>query len=219
MPITNALEERLARVELDLTREQIAACKAAHIGPVLVGEAPGHSTSVHLPLYPWPASSAGGRLMTISKMDTADYLRTFHRINLMRELPERWSNRRAAEAATDLLLSDELRDRPLVLMGTRVAEAFALKKDLHFVAHRGRWIASVPHPSGRNLLLNHEPMRERVRRILWQAVDLWQWPVESPWRRLSCAACGKLSVAHRRHPSGAFVMCPAHPRMYEAARG
>lgn len=207
MPISNALEDRFAKVDLHLSLADRQACVDAAIGPVIVGEAPGDNTSAHLPMFPWPRGSAGGRLLTISKMSALDYLRTFHRINLM-PTPRGWGAAQARVAVHDVLL--KYGGHPLVLLGSKVCAAFGRGVDVGVPAllSNGCWTIPVPHPSGRNLVVNEDAMRERMRAALWLAVDLWVNP-RGPYTREVCSPCGRLVSAHPVHPGDPTlrVMC------------
>lgn len=220
MPISNDLEHRFARVQLELPRDDVDALVNAPIGPVIVGEAPGDNTSVYLPMFPWPRNSAGGRLMAFSRMAPLDYLRTFHRINLMRE-PRGWSAASARAAAHDVLM--EYGGHPLVLMGSKVAAAFG--RDVRILAAPDPawtttcWTIPLPHPSGRNLVTNDEGNRERMRRALWLAADLWTYPLGSH-TRASCDVCGQLVSTHQEAPgtSGVRRMCQGSSMAHMYAR-
>lgn len=123
---------------------------------LIVGQAPGPNTDPAEPLWPEPASSAGGRLASFAGLSPEEYLRKFERINLLNEFPgRRWKNadtwavepgRVAASAIRPLL-----RGRRVILLGRNVSEAFGLDAPFHvWVGVDGFNAAVVPHPSGRS---------------------------------------------------------------------
>lgn len=123
---------------------------------VIVGMAPGPRTSGSLPMFPFPPTSAGGRLMTYSAMPPAAYLGRLRRHNLCRHAFH------AAEArATAITVYQTYRSlrhpRPrLVLCGRRVATAFDLGHLEWFrrIDREGVEYVAIPHPSGRNYEYN-----------------------------------------------------------------
>jgi uracil-DNA glycosylase len=206
----NLLEARYAKHKLGLTDDQVVDSALAPVGPILVGEAPGESTSRWLPMFPFPRSSAGGRLLTISSMTPFDYLRTFHRVNLFETLPKKWEAARARVQAVALL--QRFQGHPLVLLGSKVCTAFnvtAAVGDWRPIQQHGCWLLLLPHPSGRNLLTNDDAVRRGMREALFTAVDLWRHP-RGPVVRDACQTCGKLTQVHPTHPrdNQLHVMCP-----------
>jgi hypothetical protein len=138
---------------------------------VLVGEAPGPRTSSRLPLFPYPVNSAGGRLLRYSGMEVRDYLARLHRMNLFSELG-RWSAPAARERAlTCASRIGALGIKRAVLLGAKVAAAFASDFGLW---DRATWgpleVVVIPHPSGQNLIYNdsHEQRRAGVA-VRWAA--------------------------------------------------
>jgi len=123
---------------------------------LIIGQAPGPNTDPAEPLWPEPASGAGGRLAAFAGLTPAEFLARFDRINLLNEFPGRkWKRddtwpvepgRVAASAIRPLL-----KGRRVILLGRNVAEAFGLHVPFHtWVGAQGFNAAVVPHPSGRN---------------------------------------------------------------------
>jgi hypothetical protein len=148
---------------------------------LLVGEAPGPNTDPLLPLFPDPASSAGGRLLKFSGADPAAWLGKLVRMNMCEGS---WSTRRAVigRARALAFLLDERnwwRGRPLrvLLLGTRVSESWGCRgafgyTDLYGWRDRPLRVAWIPHPSGRNLIYNERRNQLRARRaVLWAMGD------------------------------------------------
>ena len=161
--------------------------------PLLIGQAPGPRTDPDLPLFPLPVSSAGGRLCKFLGMSTTQYLRTFDRVNLLREFPGRTGTddkfpitkaRIAAQALRPLLAG-----REVLLMGRGVAQAFDLeipflewrevpvRRSLPGHEHIARF-GVVPHPSGRNRWHNSPENLTALSVFLgeWSERVLFTWP-------------------------------------------
>lgn len=159
--------------------------------PVLVGQAPGPNTDPDLPLYPLPRGSAGGRLADYMGLSLGQYLRTFERVNLLREYPgargvkhsrtvdhqqDRFPAQRARTAAN--ALRPMLAGRHVLLMGRGVAKAFGLEEVPYLQARVvpmrrptavQEWTAIVgvvPHPSGRNRWMNDAANAAALRAFL-----------------------------------------------------
>lgn len=152
---------------------------------ILVGESPGPRCRSDLPLYPHPKNSAGYRLSAMTELGRAEYMRRTQRINLFAEhVPDhRWSVPAARAAAENLVASDFLTDREVILLGSRVLAAFfpvgKLNREVEsqirpcqFYRHLGRggehsfmW-ALVPHPSGRNRWYNDGANKAGVYQFL-----------------------------------------------------
>lgn len=153
--------------------------------PLLIGQAPGPNTDSDLPLYPVPAQSTGGRLAKLAGMSRREYLKSFERINLLRDFPGRTGRddkfpigkARVAARAIEPLLAG----RAVVLVGRNVARAFGLEElEWHtwsefpvrrFLPVSQRiviaQVAVVPHPSGRNHWYNRSENR-RIAREFWE---------------------------------------------------
>lgn len=119
---------------------------------VIVGMAPGPRTSASLPMFPFPPTSAGGRLLTYSAMPVAAYLGRLRRHNLCRQA---FHAAEAREAALGLYRRYRSLRHPrprFVLCGRRVATAFD-QLDLPWFRRTekgGVEYVAIPHPSGRN---------------------------------------------------------------------
>lgn len=131
----------------------------------LVGEMPGPRSLADAPLFPLPGSS-GARLARLAGMTHVEYLASFERVNLFRE-PREWSTPAARERAREVASTR----RKLVLLGARVAAAFGVEtRGWQPDATGSAVCAAVPHPSGRNRVLNEEHERQRVGRTLREAL-------------------------------------------------
>jgi hypothetical protein len=169
-------DRRLAKAWLGVPEDRIAACGPAR--GLIVGEAPGPNTSGRLPMFPWPVTSAAGRLLRISGLSPAEYLGRFERRNLLGTCPDRWPTLTARVVAPDVLRqAADGRDRPLrvVLLGARVAEAFRMglweSRVLPWVSDGGAVeveVRTIGHPSGLNPIYNHP-----LARLAAQAVMVW----------------------------------------------
>lgn len=167
-----ATELRLARLWLGVEMTDVA-------GPpegLIVGEAPGPHTSGRLPMFPWPASSAAGRLLKMSGMRPGEYLGRFFRRNL-------WDDFAASEAggvAEDRERAREIKDWiaatgsvRVLLLGSRVGKAFDIEP---WGAASGAFgsvlvtLRCIPHPSGRSLAYNDPRARQGAQAaVLWAA--------------------------------------------------
>lgn len=142
-----------------------------HTLAVLVGEDNPYGGDPRFALYPEPGGSAGQRLCgVVLGMHRVEYLRRFHRVNLC---VGRWRIGDARQAAHDLRASTNL---PLVLLGARVCEAFAIAPFSSCVWDVVResagcgGFAVLPHPSGRSRAWNRPAAvhmaRDAVSRLL-----------------------------------------------------
>lgn len=151
--------------------------------PLLIGQAPGPNTDPELPLFPVPKTSAGGRLQQLIGISRGEYLKTFDRINLLRDFPgkhkrdDKFPLPPAKFAAR--VLRPMLSGREVILVGRNVANAFGLDLEFHDWMSwpvRRRCIVSrddgccriaiIPHPSGRNHWYNKPGNRA-------EASDFW----------------------------------------------
>lgn len=159
---------------LGLSDDEVLDVNATRPRALIVGQAPGPHTRDDCAMFPYPENSAGYRLYTLSGQPTVyDYLRTYDRVNLMHE-HGRWSSREAQVSARGLLrrVPEGVR---LVLCGARVRDAFRPGTPwftpVRVGAHpslSGRWAIAIPHPSGRNYMLNDSAVRHQVvRAMLW----------------------------------------------------
>lgn len=141
--------------------------------PLLVGQAPGPRTRPDYPLYPYPSTSAGGRLMGLMGLELHQYTRMFDRVNVLYTFPGKHERddkfpmtkaRPAAEAMRHFLYG-----REVLLVGRGVAEAFGHEPSyLEWVLEPwwGYRYAVLPHPSGRNRWYNEPGNRERAEEFL-----------------------------------------------------
>lgn len=161
----------------------------------LVGEAPGPRTRADCPFYPYPSTSAAGRLLDMLGWTRSRYLLTFARMNLLSEWPgQSFPVAKARECVPQIVAT--LHPRPMLLMGKGVAAAFGVgvlpplvlttvtvpHGELGQVLAR---VAVVPHTSGRNLWYNDPINRAAVREFvnsLAETLDVV--PLEQP---LICA--------------------------------
>lgn len=133
--------------------------------PLLIGQAPGPNTDPDLPLFPVPATSAGGRLCQMTGLLRGEYLLQFDRINVLNFFPgqvrrdDKFPMSPARFAASTM--KPFLAGRVVVLVGRNVANAFGHTAEFHEWGdmqcrrdhHKnpgGCQIAIIPHPSGRN---------------------------------------------------------------------
>lgn len=137
---------------------------------LLIGEQPGPSSNPQLPLWPYPAGSAGGRLHRLSAMAVGEYLLRLARVNLARASVARWNNDQARARLHGLLsaLPDRLpsgEGTRVVLVGDRARQAYLWLHGQGPMPWFQRWcgnvgprpgqgphidIVSIPHTSGRN---------------------------------------------------------------------
>jgi hypothetical protein len=156
----------------------------------LVGEAPGPRTRADCPFYPYPPTSAAGRLLAYLGWTRSKYLLTFARMNLLSEWPgPSFPVARARECVPDVVAA--LHPRPLLLMGRGVAAAFRAS---HLppcvlvpleVPHRDRGtvvarVAVVPHTSGRNLWYNEKGHQRLVRDFINRLAEIYDDPTPCP---------------------------------------
>lgn len=131
-------------------------------------------------LYPWPEGCSGHRLMKILGLPEDQYL-SLHRANLCSR--ESFSMKEARRRAEFLCTDPSAPWRVVVLLGRKVADAFAYERD--FFTHgiepkTATWttpvtLVSLPHPSGRVLLWNKPEMRQRAREILRELAPAIAW--------------------------------------------
>lgn len=136
---------------------------------LLVGERPGPSTHKKLPLFPYPPNSAGGRLLKMSRIGIETYLGRLIRVNLFESFDLGWDADKATEAAK-AIMDAQPEGRRVVVLGTRVAQAFGLTAFFKLEDHDGRMVCAIPHPSGRNLLYNDANYRVgAIAAVQWAA--------------------------------------------------
>lgn len=147
---------------------------------VIVGESPSPRGRSDLSLFPHPKNSAGYRLSEITGLGHAGYTQRTQRINLHPEhVPDhRWSTPSARAAAENLVASDFLTGREVILLGSRVLEAFIPDVKVNRIRpcqwyehvgrggeHKFKW-ALIPHPSGRNRWYNDVQNKRAVYHFL-----------------------------------------------------
>lgn len=142
----------------------------------LVGEAPGPRTRSDMPFYPYPPTSAAGRLLRYLGWSRSRYLLTFARRNLLDEWPgSTFPVVKARECVPHVVAA--LHPRPLLLMGKGVAAAFGVTgmpplQMTHVrlphadLGHVDAQVAIIPHTSGRNLWYNDRANQEAVREFI-----------------------------------------------------
>jgi hypothetical protein len=147
----------------------------------LVGEAPGPRTRADCPFYPYPRTSAAGRLLALLGWSRSKYLLTFARMNLLSEWPgDSFPIARARECVPHIVAA--LHPRPMLLMGKGVAAAFGVSALPPCVLVERRVphielgevlakVAVIPHTSGRNLWYNDPGNRNRVRDFIELLVE------------------------------------------------
>lgn len=179
--------------------EEMAAARAAHLSPaeqriaefrlgvprgtydgppvgLIVGEAPGPNTHARLPMFPFPPTSAGGRLMAMSGLPPNVYLGRFFRRNLFETYVDAtpWVAKVARERALELARwIEETGSLRVVVCGVRVAEAFGMTLWGRSQSADGRSaFVSIPHPSGLTRVYNDPRAREAARTALQWAAGL-----------------------------------------------
>jgi len=133
--------------------------------PLLIGEANPYSGNPKLALFPWPASSAGGRLCrVVLGLAPRQYIRWFDRVNLC---AGEWNAREAREAAKQIFVDRFKPERVNVLLGAKVARAFGYDFE-PFLVERGSCgsVVILPHPSGRCRTWNEPGAVDRAREAL-----------------------------------------------------
>lgn len=165
---------------------------------VLIGEAPGRGGSEKChPLYPYPRTSAGGRLYALTPFYDGSlggmrrYIDATIRFNIVPEYPgaRRWPVDLARAQARNLLRSGVADDRVVVLVGRRVLEAVwrelysvigpdeARPCSIVYHCRESRYarpradIGYLPHPSGRNRWYNDPDNARLARRFLEEVFD------------------------------------------------
>lgn len=131
---------------------------------LLVGETNPYSARPDDALLPYPANSAGGRLMKIFGLDYLGYLLRFERANLCRGKWDKGQARiEAVRLRTRAEASTEANPTVFVLLGTKVCEVFGYPSDPFALLTPNveslKWVKFVvlPHPSGRCRVWNDHP--------------------------------------------------------------
>lgn len=127
---------------------------------VVVGQTNPYGADPHFALYTRPQNATGARLYYIVRqalgeakqpvMSEWEWLKVAERINLC---TGEFRDTEARAAAARVVR--ERRDRPVLLLGKRVADAFAalLPEPALYEGREGVYL--IPHPSGRNRAWNH----------------------------------------------------------------
>lgn len=147
---------------------------------LIIGEQPGAARrgEGHFAMWPWPPSSAGGRLLEFSGMPVEEYVTRLARTNLFQTKVARWSLARAEGRAIFLVAQyksqhNEERKWPrFVLCGRKVAHAFGMDQYPWFekVYDEGVAYVVIPHPSGLNLMYNSPEVRAKAgAAVRWAA--------------------------------------------------
>lgn len=136
---------------------------------LLVGETNPLSSSLEFALWPAPPNCSGWRLCyRVLNMSSEEYLDTFDRVNLC---VGPWSIRTAREAARGLAAH---RSGPIVLLGSKVCEAFGVAFQPLTVQMSllgpDREVCILPHPSGRSRAWNDPSAADRARQLVTQMV-------------------------------------------------
>lgn len=119
------------------------------VKPFIIGENNPLSSDPKFALYPLPRGSTGDRLCRlILQMKRHEYLTMFERRDLLSQ--EKWSVVAARASAT--MLAEEMKEAPVILLGSKVCAAFRLPfEPFTVVANpftRKLQVAILPHPSG-----------------------------------------------------------------------
>lgn len=138
--------------------------------PLLVGEVNPYNVDPQWALWPSPVNSSGWRLCKkILGMSKQSYIRSFERVNLCLGF---WSIKNAKEQAR--LLQKEF-DGPMVLLGSKVCEAFGVAYQPFAVQTSflgaDREILILPHPSGKCFAWNDPSAAERARSLVQQMLE------------------------------------------------
>jgi hypothetical protein len=137
-------------------------CWPSPTAPLLVGESPGRYNHPDAPLFPVSRSS-GAKLLELSGLPMAQFLRSFRRRNLFREAPDKWTASDARMAWQELPHTEA--PEHWVLLGRRVAAAGGFRDTaVVYKAVDGVWC--IPHPSGLNRAYNDAGVRAQVAELL-----------------------------------------------------
>lgn len=146
---------------------------------LLVGEQPGPRSNHRLPLWPYPARSAGGRLHAMSGVPMVEYLARLARVNLAAQPRKGWDHRRA-RFDLHAMLNDLPPDARVVLCGQRAMDAYEEgypgARRQFLVLGGSVWIQGVPHPSGRCREYNDPATVAATREAVRWAADWEQQP-------------------------------------------
>lgn len=140
--------------------------------PLIVGEAPSKNEITETPLE----GRVGRRLAELAGLPYDAYLDYFDRVNLLHvrqdeaekgftfDLPA------AREAVARMRQDGTLRDRSVILLGHRVAEAFGVARSLKYFhacpTGQGGLVWLMPHPSGINRWWNDRENKKSAEAFL-----------------------------------------------------
>lgn len=143
--------------------------------PVLVGESPSRTSESAHPLSGHPIA---GKLARLCGVGVLEYLAAFDRWNLLTRYPGHSGNKgalfprgEARARAADLTARGAFRGRPVLFLGSRVADAFGFDAEpLTWNAAEGAGGASrcavLPHPSGVNRWWNDAANARRAEAFM-----------------------------------------------------
>lgn len=167
----------LTRTDLTFARAWLGVAPEDIAGPpvgLLVGEMPGENTSDRLPMFPYPAGSAAGRLLRLSGMTPGMYLGRFWRRNLFTSYDPRWNSVAAKTKAEEVREWTRKVDGSIrvILLGTKVAAAFGIpmwgRASETTPTNNLVEYATIPHPSGRNPIYNQEKAKQAAQlAMMW----------------------------------------------------
>lgn len=155
VPNMSELEKRCASLWFKLKPESVT-------GPVsglLIGECPGANTSPKLPMFPWPASSSGGRLLKMSNVPVNEYLGRLERRNLIHTHHPVWPVHDARRIAREIVQEIAGRGLRVVLLGKKVGEAFGAPQFWAMAQLGDTHFTCIPHPSGLSRVYNDKNNR------------------------------------------------------------
>ncbi len=139
--------------------------------PLLVGESNPYGADPRYALYPYPETSAGGRLcFKVLGLTRREYLARFDRVNLC---AGKWSLPEARKKALELSESHDV----IVFLGAKVCKAFDCKFEPFWVSTpftidgvlSAQRRVMLPHPSGLSRAWNEPGAFERARAVLREA--------------------------------------------------
>lgn len=142
--------------------------------PLFVGESNPVSPHPADALYPWPETSAGGRLRRALGLEMSDYFSLLRRENLFALSPKKWDGSEAKARAKDILTLYGADGDVVFLLGNRVAQAFGMKglplwghrKVENYLFGMDITFVRVPHPSGCLDPSSRKKMRALARKFL-----------------------------------------------------
>lgn len=135
--------------------------------PLFVGEDFGNTDPVYHQDKFALSGLSGGRLASFAGLTRAQFIASTDRTNVV-EVPEDWDHPVRVEAGA-IRVTSMMVGRVVVLLGARVTAALGLDPEtpmFEWLDHRGARVARVPHPSGRNRVLNDYATREAFSRFM-----------------------------------------------------